>query len=102
MRVGIDIVEIERINESLGERILSAPEKIELSLISHPLARLQFIASRFAAKEALFKATQTTLSMNEVTISHLASGQPIIQSFPEAALSISHEEHYAVAIVILP
>lgn len=101
MNVGIDIVEIARINESLAARVLSTSELSELNNIQHPSARLQFIASRFAAKEALFKATQTTLEMNEVSIAHTSEGKPIIIEYPEASLSISHEEHYAVAIVII-
>lgn len=102
MRIGVDLVDLRRIHVELATRVCSPFEQRELAQIVHPAAQLQFIGSRFAAKEALFKATQTLLDMSEVDVAHREDGSPYFVQFPEMSLSISHEQDYAIAFVINP
>ena len=99
-KIGVDLVDLRRIDEHLISKVLSPSEIEEISKISNPLARCQFIGSRFAAKEALFKATQTTLSMSEVTVSHRSTGEPYFVQYPSVSLSLSHETDFAIAFVM--
>lgn len=105
MRVGIDIVEIERIKlkDNFIQFVLS-PE--EISLLENRVDKVQFIAGRFAAKEAFLKANGVgigAINLQNIKVLNEESGKPYIlfknQKFDN--VSISHEKHYAVAIVII-
>ena len=110
--IGIDIVELERIqgiferNPRFAERILTEKERHSFSLLSYP-RQIEFLAGRFAAKEAFSKAYGTglgkDLSFQEIEIDADGKGKPyIVKPFSEGVhLSISHSRHYAVAQVII-
>ena len=115
-RVGVDIVEIARIDEAMrrfGQRFL---ERIytdqELTLCK---AKPNRLAVRFAGKEAVMKALGTGVkgvSWREIEVLSKPSGDPyvllngkavIIASklgLSEFAISLSHSKEYAVATVI--
>ena len=118
--IGTDIVAIARMAEYWqrhGERGLEkilAPDEREGCRSSNDPAR--FLAKRFAAKEALGKAFGTgirvPLLLPEITISHDELVKPFFTLAPALAahfsdrqllahLSISDEQEYAVAFVIL-
>ncbi len=95
--IGTDIVESSRIAQSLdrfGERfarrILTDSEWSEYHLSSKPIL---FLASRFAAKEALSKAIGTGLrhpvNLTYVTVAHDGLGKPFFQFHPELDQLIS-------------
>lgn len=116
---GIDIVSIERIRtimESHGsrfaEKILSPGEKA-LIPAANPH---EFIAGRFAAKEALLKAMgDTLLGFSEIEILNDRTGRPrytMAEKVKHALsvdpgtdmrlhLSISHERAYAIAMAVI-
>lgn len=119
--IGIDMVEIERIEDGLtrfgsrfAQRILSDAEYREYDRHPRPV---QFLARRFAAKEALVKAAGTGfrhgLLLREISVQHDALGKPELQFSARARslldqigvsnshLSISDERHYALAYVLL-
>lgn len=117
--IGIDIVEIARMEKSLkkfGKRLLNKflTEK-EIELIKRPEYR--YAASRFAAKEAAVKALGTGfgagISARQIEILPGLNGVPVLKFFgaarlrlesiggKRAHLSISHERNYAVALAIL-
>lgn len=119
--IGVDLVRIDRIKSSLdrfGERfarrVLSEEEYPKFKETTNPS---QFLAKRFAAKEALSKALGTGfrdgLSFRQITIVHDEFGKPSIrcrdhaqQMFIRSAisnchLSISDEFEYALAYVTL-
>ncbi|WP_075980479.1 holo-ACP synthase [Bacillus massilinigeriensis] len=110
--IGIDIVEIERIQLLLDrqnkfiDRILTDKEKKEFELFSGR-RRLEFFAGRFAAKEAFSKAFGTgigeSLSFLDIEITKEANGRVFItKPFNEGVhLSISHSEQYAIAQVVI-
>ncbi|KZN12780.1 holo-ACP synthase [Marinomonas sp. TW1] len=120
--VGTDLVEIERIADSvarLGERfvdrILTAQEKQRWQAISHPDQANAYVAKRFAAKEAAVKALGTGIgsgvSFQHFTVINLPSGQPYLEVDKNISerfehpvvwhLSLTDERAYAQAFVIL-
>lgn len=102
--VGIDIVEIIRVKNipEFVNRILS-PAEIEL-LYTHSLAQQpQFLAGRWALKEAIFKALpHENLIFKEINISYNEFKQPItkIKKY-QLLLSLSHNLTCAIAIAIV-
>ena len=112
--VGVDIVENERMNEKLVDRILGEDELKRLPSVKEK--KIEYLSSRFAAKEAFFKAIGTGLngfSFKDVQVMNDPDGKPYL-SFSDGMsnflrmrkvrkvhLSISHERKYSVAIVII-
>lgn len=118
--VGTDIVAIarmqalwERHGERAADKILSPDERDACAAHAEP-ARL--LAKRFAAKEALGKAAgsglRAPLLMPDIGVVHDSLGKPAFVLYGSAAtlfaergwqthLSISDEQDYAVAFVVL-
>lgn len=118
--IGTDIVAVARMaefwqrhEEQALKKVLAPDERDAFTAASHPA---QFLAKRFAAKEALGKALGTgiraPLLLPEISITHDALGKPTFIFSPALAayfaerkitphLSISDEHDYAVAFVIL-
>ena len=115
--IGIDIIEINRIDDSVQrfgkaflDRIYSAKEQQERS-------ERTYFAGRWAAKEAMAKALGCGIGANcaftDIEVVNNALGAPeIVLSGAALAtftrlggkkinISISHEKHYAVATVII-
>ncbi len=113
--IGTDIVEIKRIKKLVSKydmnfisKILT-PEEIDLMPDADPQ---EFIAGRFAAKEALVKAIGSReFSFSDVSILRDEKGRPFIKEeslrgiLPQpnctVHVSISHEREYAVAFVTI-
>lgn len=109
--VGIDLVEIEsikkRYNQAFIDRILSEKELYLFNRLTSEKRKIEFLAGRFAAKEAYTKAYkrfETPLNFKDVSILYDDVGAPYIESTyrkdDKLLLSISHSDHYAIAIVI--
>ncbi|GAB7387819.1 holo-ACP synthase [Bacillaceae bacterium] len=120
---GVDLVEIPRIAESLKRndsflrRILTEKERAHLP--ENEVRKLEYVAGRFAAKEALAKALGcgigSKLSWQDISVLNDEYGKPYIEW--EAAvrerfglagerevrvhLSLSHTKNYALAQIIL-
>ncbi|MDQ0155656.1 holo-ACP synthase [Robertmurraya andreesenii] len=110
--IGIDIVELKRIEsiverqKRFAERILTENEKQTFEGLSGK-RKIEFLAGRFAAKEAFSKANGTgigkELSFLDIEIVVDEKGKPYISKPLEKLvhLSISHSTDYAVAQVII-
>jgi holo-[acyl-carrier protein] synthase len=110
--IGIDITEISRIKAILerqpkfAERILTKHEKNRYTSLSGP-RKAEFLAGRFAAKEAFSKAYGTgignSLAFLDIEIAVDLNGKPFIQKpFSEGVhLSITHSREYAAAQVVI-
>jgi len=107
---GIDIVNIKRIKKSLStygdkfiQKILSDKEIKEIPAVR----KEEFIAGRFAVKEALVKASGISFNFNTITILNDSNGKPYIVKLPDEIkntkvhISISHDSDYAAAFVII-
>lgn len=112
--IGIDLIEIKRIQEALSRgdklinRVLTAEEQEIFAQIKNERRQLEYIAGRFAAKEAFAKATGRgigKLSFQDIEILNLPSGAPRLSAkgyeHERIFVSISHTENYATAQVII-
>lgn len=110
--IGIDIVELHRIQKMADKhakfalRILTASEYQQYEQLQGG-RQVEFLAGRFAAKEAYSKAIGTgigkELSFQDIEIAKDERGKPfIIKPVKNRIhLSISHSKDYAVAQVII-
>jgi holo-[acyl-carrier protein] synthase len=108
--IGIDIVEIERLLkiehlERFIDRVLAHPEQDIYYSFQNHARRYQFLAGRFAAKEAYSKAIGTgigELRFTDIVILNDTQGKPYINIEDKTIhLSISHSDQYAVASVVI-
>lgn len=103
--IGIDIVEIGRLNDEIRKKILSPEEDVMYTGFSSVKRKLEFLAGRFAAKEAYIKATDSKIGLTEITILNDETGNPYLNKpsheNEKVFLSISHESTYAVAQCII-
>ena len=119
--VGIDIIEVERIQtlyERFGERFLNRillPDEIRYCL-SHKIPG-PFLAARFAAKEAISKAFGTgigaQLGWQDMEVRRKESGEPFVifhgngpkllqeRNARAVLISLSHTQAHATAVAIL-
>lgn len=97
--IGCDIVENKRIKLKIAKKILTSNELIFFNDINSEKRKIEFLASRFAAKEAIIKATNNKVDMKEIEVSNLNSGKPI-SNILGVHLSISHEDNYSIAYAI--
>ncbi|WP_059105956.1 holo-ACP synthase [Shouchella shacheensis] len=109
---GIDIIELTRIqmaidrNRRFAARILTQKE-LDSSNELKDKRYIEFVAGRFAAKEAFVKAIGTGIgqafSFQDIHILSDEHGKPYIVAAIEANthVSISHSKDYAVASVII-
>ncbi|MCR5332909.1 MAG: holo-ACP synthase [Bacilli bacterium] len=101
MALGIDIVYIPRIKDAdkLAKSVLSDKE---LEFYSKRNKKEEFLAGRFAAKEAFMKAMEKGLAIpfKKIEVLYKDSGAPYIL-FEEKTyeVSISHDKDYAIAVV---
>jgi holo-[acyl-carrier protein] synthase len=106
MKVGTDIVEIARVpyqNRAFVHGVLSHEE---ILIFDQRKDQAQFLAGRYAAKEAFLKALGTGLSgakFNEIDVSYDALGAPQLNYQGKVyPVSISHDGGYAISVVIIP
>lgn len=121
--LGTDIVEMDRIRKAVEKSDLFAAyllSSAELALIADwsVSRKVEFMAGRWAAKEAFAKALGTGLgakcSFADLTILPDENGVPVLSGITGSAaetwkekgivkahISISHERHYALATVLL-
>ncbi len=100
--IGTDIVYIPRIElkESFIRYILTDEEYSEYILINNDKRRKEYIAGRFASKEAIFKATQDKNYLS-YSILNKENGSPYVKDHPEIQISISHDGEYALAFIVI-
>ena len=111
--IGCDIVEIERIRSSLEKFGYKFLRKVlsdeELALYNKKRNGVEFLAGRFAAKEAVAKAFGTGIS-KEIGFGNLEilpddRGKPTVyikgNLRDDVQLTISHAKSYAMAVCIL-
>lgn len=121
--IGNDITEVARIGRLYEKNgitfLFTILSQDEIAMVErrNGKGRAEFIAGRWAAKEALGKALGTGLGGNcspsEITIRNNDSGAPEVYAVGRTAaflaeqgvgkiwLSISHEKEYAIATVLL-
>jgi holo-[acyl-carrier protein] synthase len=118
--IGTDIVCIQRMTDNLdryGERFAARIlTEAEMAVFQTSAQRPQFLAKRFAAKEAAAKALGTGfrngLSLRDIGVQNDVLGKPVLafseraqqtlqnQGIGAAHLSLSDESEYAIAYVV--
>ena len=96
--IGCDIVKISRFSrqpERWATKILTDDEQHELS---KRVDKLNYLAGRWAVKEAIYKINKKSLSLS---ILNDQEGKPYVKGHPEIKISISHEDKYCIAVAIL-
>lgn len=119
IRTGIDIIEIERIKQSIEETEGRLCERVytqkEVEYCESKNAqKYQHYAARFAAKEAVFKAISQLLDSKygidwkDIEILNDKDGRPYVhilnqnlEEIKSIDISISHCKTYAVASVVI-
>ena len=119
--IGVDIAEtarVEKLSAKFGQRfarrILTTDELLEFDRRKHSSS---YLATRFAAKEAVAKALGTgigeQLGFHSIQIDNDDQGKPLLRFIGTAAdliaglniknamISLSDEKHYVVAMVVL-
>jgi holo-[acyl-carrier protein] synthase len=121
--VGVDIVQVERMRKKAGENLDTPLAKGVFTASELEYARgkgvaaAQSLAGFFAAREALFKATQVWPGWHGAWVEHDPKGKPYFVFSDEAVgkytaagidvakcgiqLTISHEKDFAVAVVVV-
>ena len=105
--IGTDIVEIQRIRDSISEpfmRKILSDEEFEKAKTFSQERMIQFTAGRFAAKEAIIKclSDHEVPNMTDLNIVNDEKGKPeIFYKDYRIFVSIAHERKYASAVAIL-
>jgi holo-[acyl-carrier protein] synthase len=117
--IGIDIVRVQRIQDAVekwGEKfLLRIYTGDEIAYCYKRKNPYNSLAARFAAKEAFIKSvsTGTQFSLSDIEVSNRDTGQPVLRLkgtlddfvktklINKIYLSLSHEQEYAVACVVL-
>lgn len=106
LAIGVDIVEVSRIQEAMqnprfAARILT-PRELAVG------STVQFVAGRWAVKEAVAKAVGTHLTWQDVEVLPDESGRPVatvllrkLGTGHRLHVSISHEKGHAVGMAVL-
>lgn len=102
MNVGIDIVKISRFeNKDIHfiKRVLTEKELLVYNNLIEE-KKTQYLASRWACKEAIFKANKDEHYLS-YSILNKENGEPYVDDHEEIKISISHDGEYAVASVLI-
>ncbi len=115
--IGIDIIEIERIEKVFKDQDRKLKKVFTEEEISYSFSTKEpflHLAARFCAKEAYYKCIgKGVLIFNEIEVNRMSTGKPYIKLYgktkelwesidsPEIYLSLSHSKTVATAIVIL-
>lgn len=106
--IGIDICQISRLSLDNAQRILTDPERQIFNNLKLSKLKKEFLAGRFSAKEAIFKALsglEPNILLRDIIILNDESGKPYVEQpkykDKKIFISISHEIDYAVAQAIV-
>lgn len=111
--IGLDIVELQRIrdliarNERFVFRVLTEREKERYDELSEH-RKIEYVAGRFAAKEAFSKAIGTGIgaqvSFQDIEVLNDELGRPVLHQMithHTVHVTITHSNQFAVAQVII-
>lgn len=102
--IGCDIVEIARVKETIIKKILSPEEIIIYQGFRSVRRKQEFLAGRFAVKEAIVKAVGK-IPFSKIVVLNDETGKPYLISdgFPtgNVTISIAHEKAYAIGFCVV-
>lgn len=98
--IGVDIVSIERIDFKIAKKVLSDEEKEIFNSIDNEKLKREYLAERFAVKEALFKADNIYFNYDKISILNDEKGKPYLKDI-NGLVSIAHDAGVVCAFVVL-
>ena len=98
--IGTDIVYLPRLSleDDFVKRILTDEEYSLYESFRTEKKKRDFLGGRFAAKEAIYKATQDPHYLSYAVLAD-EKGRPYVKGHPEIEISIAHDREYAIAFV---
>ncbi|MEW9677259.1 holo-ACP synthase [Lentibacillus sp. L22] len=112
--IGLDMIELSRIRRNIErdsgliERVLTDKEQDKLHSFTSISRKTEFLAGRFAAKEAFAKAVGTgigDLSFHDIEVLTGSAGAPeiTVKGYDDVHvfISITHTKEYAAAQVVI-
>ena len=97
--IGVDLVDFKRIELKIARKVLSKKELEIYDTLTDNLKK-EYIAERFAVKEALFKADNSFFNYDEVSVLNDEKGKPYLDNI-DGFVSIAHDGGMVCAFVVL-
>jgi len=94
--IGIDITHMNRFKKNsdrMANAILTTEELLEYSKSRN---KINYLAGRWACKEAVFKAT----GLNDISVLSQNNGKPSIKDHYDIEISLSHDRGFVIAVAI--
>ncbi|MFA7075172.1 MAG: holo-ACP synthase [Candidatus Izemoplasmatales bacterium] len=106
--IGVDICQNSRINLKVSERILNEDELVVFNDLKLETRKLEYLAGRFAVKEAIIKAfsqAKIDVYMREIVVLNDEINRPIMVKpiFDDLSIkiSLSHEKEHSIGFAIV-
>lgn len=106
--IGTDLVKIDRLQEKLVKRILTDKEIMLYESFTSETRKQEFLAGRFALKEAIIKASTTpelVIQFHDLIILPNEFGKPVVTCEKLRHLifhvSLAHERDYAIGFCVV-
>lgn len=98
--IGVDLVDIKRIDLKIAKKILSYKEKEIFEKIDNDKIKKEYLAERFAVKEALFKADNSFFNYDKISVLNDDKGKPYLDNI-NGYVSITHDGGMVCAFIVL-
>lgn len=98
--IGVDILNINRIDFKIAKKILSKEELEIFDSIENEKLKREYLSVRFAVKEALFKADNSYFNYDKISVLNDETGKPFLKNI-NGFVSISHDNGMVCAFVVL-
>lgn len=99
--VGCDICKIDRIKLEFSKVILTENEQQIFNSIELESRKKEWLAGRFSAKEAIYKALDKKIAINKIEILYDGEKPSCKIDGYRVHISISHEKEYAIAYSVI-
>ena len=90
-------------NQKFINKILTPQEQVQYEQLKNKKRKLEYLSGRISAKEAYLKAIQTgvgVIGFQDIEVLSLPNRAPFLNK-KNTSLSISHDEEYTIAMVIV-
>lgn len=103
INVGIDLVNFKRkeFKDARFAKRICTPDEYALYLQKpNAYSKKTYLASLWAIKEAILKATHKSYGLHEINVLKTENGSQVKLAFHEVKISVSYEDKYVTAMVI--
>lgn len=103
MNIGIDLVNIKRKefkSKNFAKRFCTKNEFEYYLKKPNKISQRKYLASLWAIKEAILKATNKQITIHEIDVQKTNEGSKVFHSNFDFLISLSYQDKYVVAVVI--